>query len=196
MEVMAMSKTGMSFEEALDMGRSGEGRVVDYLERNGWWTFPSYKYTNDGDEAPKITREEEGLNTVDIEAFLGGTHRWVEVKTKSEPREVPPYAPEPHDYEQGMDIPCWEGYKRFQEVTGINVWIFFCEDNNGTFAISTLERLKGSHTSKIDKDHERYNPAKQPDEMIYWDREDLRIVKQNATPSSGAFGDEELKGWL
>lgn len=196
--VMAVSRAGMSFEEALGMGRSGEERVVGYLERNGWWTFPSYKYTNvengAGPDAPKITRGDESQNTVDIEAFLDGVQRWVEVKTKSNPRKVPAFLD--HEYQQGMDLDCWRGYKQFQQTTGINVWVFFCEDSKGTFAIATLDFLKNSIEDIIDKDHERYDPRKQEAEMIYWRRCDLRVVEQDATPTEGAFGDESMMGWL
>lgn len=169
--------------EEFQKGYEGEQTVVNYLERNGWETIPTFEF--DGDGAPMLTSDTEDTIIPDILTSRDGVTRWVEVKTK------PPYEPPEHVddvLQQGVEVRHWANYCTVQDVTGIDVWVFFFEQERRKLCIGSLRRMdKSIHRSPQFGVH---TPTH------YWTRESLRTVDPHDTPEAGAFGDEKLRGWL
>lgn len=188
-----MSSGFESFEdtEEYQLGNEGEQTVERYLQRNGWATIPKWKYSGEG--APMLEAEGESTVLPDIEASNDGVTRLVEVKTK---RETHVQHNQGNQKQHGIDLRHWNHYRDAQQLTGIDVWLFIWEKHTGHLCIASVDFLDDDVViaRRIERGDSGYRAYSS--EMIFWPRNQFRIVDVDESPEDGAFGDEKLRGWL
>ena len=105
-----------SFEEALAFGQEGEHEVAKELIRYGVAVMPLYQFETE--HAPFILTRSEKVVSPDLLCF-GSVAFMVEVKTKNQWVRYKGVA------ETGIDQRLYDHYKRVQEATKINVWLYY-----------------------------------------------------------------------
>ena len=126
------------FEDELARGRTAEHVVAEILRQRGWYVIPSYDYTGDeGDKAPKMSGEKIAFVIPDLDACREGERKWAEVKLKSKPtlRRITGVL------EHGIPLRHYRDYKKVQDESGCDVWIFICEQSTGKVLCQSLHRL-------------------------------------------------------
>ena len=133
-----MSRVAFRETVAWQKGHNGERRVAQLLKERGWYVIPSYDYSGeDGDKAPKLDGLRDGFPVPDLDIAKDGERRWVEVKTKA----AASYTRVTGRLEHGIPKRHHWAYKRVQEITGCEVWLFIYEEQTGDVLCARLDDL-------------------------------------------------------
>ena len=133
-----MSRVAFRETETWQKGHNGERRVAQLLKERGWYVIPSYDYSGeDGDKAPKLEGLRDGFPVPDLDIAKDGERRWAEVKTKA----AASYTRVTGRYEHGIPKRHYLSYKRVQEITGCEVWLFIYEEETGDVLCAKLDDL-------------------------------------------------------
>lgn len=133
-----MSRVAFRETETWQKGHNGERRVAQLLKERGWYVIPSYDYSGeDGDKAPKLEGLRDGFPVPDLDIAKDGERRWAEVKTKT----AASYTRVTGRLEHGIPKRHYWAYKRVQEITGSEVWLFIYEEQTGDVLCARLDDL-------------------------------------------------------
>jgi hypothetical protein len=141
-------------------GRDGEQKVARWLQSRKWYIIPSYDYSGpDGEVAPKLRGQQDGIVLPDLGLAKAGLLKWAEVKSKW----APTFTLLTHTYDHGIGYRNWCHYKRFQDETGCHVFLFILEEVSQTLLVERLDNLgKGRHYFGDEMDHGG---------MVFWTRD-------------------------
>ena len=115
-------------------GKVAEERIGRILVEQGYAIIP----TNKGDDGwPHLNDSLEDLTLPDILAIKNKVLRWVEVKRKD---AVPSTVKGTTDF--GIELRHYEDYKKVQEITGIPVWLAWCEIGSPRIFYEALDKTK------------------------------------------------------
>jgi len=116
-----MGMTQKNFKELLEFGEEGEHEVADFLINRGVKILPLYQFTPD--TTPYIFSKDEKIISPDLICF-SDTAFMVEVKTKNQWVEFRGVI------ETGIDKRLFLQYKKIQELTKIDFYVFFNHKTN------------------------------------------------------------------
>src|SRR5690606_7501752 len=80
----------------------------------------------------------EAFPVPDLDIARGGIRRWAEVKTKA----AATYTRLTGRLEHGIPKRHYRAYKRVQEITGCEVWLFIYEEDTGDVLCAKLDELE------------------------------------------------------
>jgi hypothetical protein len=138
-----MEKMQKSFKETKEyqIGNQGELKVVEMLQKRGWFVIPSYDYSgDDGNKAPKLQGLCKNLVIPDLDISKNGSRKWAEVKTKN----AATYTRITNRYEHGIPLRHFEHYRDVEQITGCEVWLFIFELDTGQVLFQKLCELEKS----------------------------------------------------
>lgn len=198
-----MSKTHTNIEETpeWDDGRDGEDKIADFLQRAGWATHKVAQVEDDPDSingypnVPVVTGG-DGDHTIipDVSVYGYGTTRSVEVKWKNQGCYTdPPDKSEPY-HQHAINLLNWNDYVEFQQITGIECWIFIYEVPTNDLCIARVSDLAKCEIKRIEEGDRGYGMYGKP--VILFPKHAMRVVDADDSPDDGAFGDENTRGWL
>src|SRR5690606_14799396 len=133
-------RVGTAFRETEEFrrGRNGERLVAELLQSRGWYVIPSYDYSGeDGDKPPRLQGLSEAFPVPDLDIARDGQRRWAEVKTKA----AATYTRLTGRLEHGIPKRHYWAYRRVQEITGCEVWLFIYEEQTGDVLCARLDDL-------------------------------------------------------
>lgn len=165
---MAIRSRSLRQTPTWQKGHNGERLVAELLRRRGWYVIPSYDYSGeDGNKSPKLEGLKEGYPVPDLDVARSGARLWVEVKTK----KTPTYTRITGRLEHGIPLRLYRSYKRVQEITGCEVWLFIYEEETGDVLCGKLDALDGVKRiyegDKMDQSG-----------MVFWPRDAFRVFEQ------------------
>ena len=134
-------RVSVAFRETAEFqrGRTGERLVAELLQSRGWFVIPSYDYSGeDGDKPPRLQGLREAFPVPDLDIARDGQRRWAEVKTKA----AATYTRLTGRLEHGIPKRHYWAYKRVQEITGCEVWLFIYEEQTGDVLCARLDDLE------------------------------------------------------
>jgi hypothetical protein len=159
------------FQDRLQFGQKWELAVSQWLQDNEHYVLNVYEYTPVVDgirKSPKlhITPSEQSLIAPDLQIAKDGITHWVEVKSKTQCGYPFGHKGNFNYRTTGIDIPYWDNYLRTQEVTGIEVIIFFVHIEEREVRAATLSALNDQHRKFVNK----------KSNMVYWCYDDLQTI--------------------
>jgi hypothetical protein len=141
MDGISMEQRPKNFEEQLQYGRGAEMAVAEYLKSRGFCIIPSYDYSGKGDDkAPKLTGVIGAFPVPDLDVAKDGGRRWIEVKRKAGAT----FHRNSGAWEHGIPLRLFNAYKKVEEITGNEVWLFVVEDETSDVLCGKLSILAQS----------------------------------------------------
>ena len=134
-----------NFQENLALGREWEMKVSLWLQQNQNYVLDVYEYTGtaiNGSKAPKlrILPTEESLILPDLQVASAGITHWIEIKSKSSVGY--PFKDNPWYRTTGFDYKYWQHYLKVQQITGLEVSVFFVHYNDGEIRSASIRELE------------------------------------------------------
>lgn len=119
-------------------GRSGERLVASIVQSRGWFVISSYDYSGEDDnKPPRMQGASAAMAIPDLDLARSGQRRWAEVKTKKSATLHRKTA----RWEHGIGLRLFNDYRRVEEETGTEVWLFVFEENTKIVLCATLNHL-------------------------------------------------------
>lgn len=138
--------------------------IANLLRRRGWYVIPSYDYSGeDGDKPPRLEGLRNAFPVPDLDVARGGVRRWAEVKTKS----AATYTRSTGRLEHGIPLRHYWSYRRVQEITGTEVWLFIYEEKTGDVLFARLDDLEAEKREYAGSKMSRGG-------MVFWPRSAFR----------------------
>lgn len=171
-------RIAVAFRETTEFqrGRTGERLVAELLRSRGWYVIPSYDYSGeDGDKPPRLQGLRAAFPVPDLDIAKDGQRRWAEVKTKA----AASYTRITGRLEHGIPKRHYRAYKRVQEITGCEVWLFIYEEDTGEVLCAKLDDL--------DSVKREYDGSKMSrGGMVFYPRESFKVfAKLEAAQTDG-----------
>lgn len=127
-----------------EFGRTWEERVSQWLQMNEQYVLDVYEYAPSKDgvtKAPKMKIFPEGKSLIlpDLQVASAGATHWIEIKSKA-----CCYSHQHTTWERstGFDLYLWNHYNKVQEVTGLEVYVFFVHVDECEIRSASLDELK------------------------------------------------------
>lgn len=112
----------MTFQQMLQMGKTGEGIIAQWMKRQGFNVLPVYEKEQGEYKGPALYTVDAQLIAPDMLVFQpGGKTIWVEAKTKS---AFTQHHITGH-WVTGIDLRNYEDYLRVQDVSPWPIWLLF-----------------------------------------------------------------------
>lgn len=168
-----------SFEDTEEyrQGLEGEEIVEEYVHQHGWWTDPARKYDREG--APMLQRSQEYIIRPDLLVSKGGVTRYIEVKNHSNPSLYRKKGV----YQHAIDRRHWKAYHDAQQTTGLETWLFICEDD--VLLQSPIDDLTVDH--KLLRGDRGWNSYGR--DMVFFDRPLFDEVEMTISDGNVVFGE-------
>jgi len=173
----------MSFQEQLQIGKTGESLIASYFKKRGYNVLPVYDKTDVDFKGPQLfLADGNSLVAPDMLVFKGEKVYWVEAKHKS----AFTWYRKSKQWLTGIDVKHFEQYLKVSETTPWPVWILFLH-RNGTAkdtppGMISPTGLFGAEIQylKIYEHHRHENWGKGG--MVYWAHESLKLIDSMESP--------------
>lgn len=173
-------RIAVAFRETAEFqrGRAGERLVAELLQSRGWYVIPSYDYSGeDGDKPPRLQGLREAFPVPDLDIAKDGQRRWAEVKTKA----AASYTRITGRLEHGIPKRHYRAYKRVQEITGCEVWLFIYEEETGEVLFAKLDDLEA-----VKREYD--GPKMSRGGMVFYPRDAFNVFARiDAAPTGGVL---------
>ena len=175
-------RVGAAFRETEEFrrGRNGERLVAELLQSRGWYVIPSYDYSGeDGDKPPRLQGAVTAFPLPDLDVARDGQRRWAEVKTKKRAD----YTRITGRLEHGIPKRHYRAYKRVQEITGCEVWLFIYEEETGEVLFAKLDDLEA-----VKREYD--GPKMSRGGMVFYPRDAFNVFARIDAAQRAAFSFE------
>jgi hypothetical protein len=166
----------------------GEDIIKEGLANRGWFVIPTGKIDCGG--APMARSSDEALILPDLQISSRGKTRWVEVKRKTKPA----YMRVESCHKHGFCKRQWEHYKRIEQESNVQVWIFIWEVMNRVICYAPIQYLAYPQIRKP-KPFVQLSPSKTTDfcehGMVFFKRDDFWQIDKDRF-LSGNWNDKWL----
>ena len=164
----------MTFQENLQVGRTGESLISKWLRKRNYHVLPVYEIEIQSGKGPRLFSPGRELIAPDMLAFDGVHTLWIEAKHKT--------AFSWHRLTQcwttGIDVRHYQDYCEVDQITPFDVWLLFLQRGgqakdsperspSGLFA-NSLQHLR------LHENHRSNNWGKTG--MVYWSINELKLI--------------------
>ena len=167
---MELKSSNQIFHERLEIGKCGEQIIGNILMKQGFVIQPLYQF--DPSKTPKLFSETDEFDAPDFIAFGKNKVIFPESKLKNQWVDMK-YSVDENQLETGFDLKSWIQYRKLYERTGIEIHVFFIQQEQEPIGIYKLVINKELLSNMKENVDYRRDPK---NEMIYFNFDILQGV--------------------
>lgn len=164
----------MTFHRQLQIGKTGESLIAQWLRKRGHTVLPVYEKIIDEGKGPQLFLPDGCLVAPDMLVYKGGNALWIEAKHKT----AFSWHRKTGQWVTGIDLRHYRDYISVDDQSPWPVWLLFLhqggqakdsppDDSPGLFG-NTLSALRACENHR----HDGWGNSG----MVYWSRESLKLL--------------------